>query len=153
MAPADRQTTIRLPSAVYKNLADAAELYGSSVGEEIRRRLTASFGPRIVYPQVDEKTRELVYLIEDMATTLAEHFPPWHADEGSYRAFCTALVRWLKRYQPGGDATMKPRPDRFFGSRRATIESAAAMMLGSASAAVSSLEKHKAEAQTEGEDR
>jgi hypothetical protein len=145
MTAADRQTTIRLPSAVYEKLAAAADTSGSSVGEEIRRRLVASFGPRHDYGQPDQKTREVLIAIEEMASALADQFPPWHVDEGSYRAFFGAVIRWLKDYEPGGDPTMKPKPDGLFRSGGATIKAVGAMLLGAASSALSFLARFEAE--------
>ena len=118
---ADRQTTIRLPSAYYDLLADAADLSGTSVGEEIRRRLMETFGP-ISEPHIDEKTRELLNLTAVMAQEVEEYLPPWHQDPGSYLVFVTALTEWLQQYKLEGDAALKPKPtaERLFG-RRAPI--------------------------------
>ena len=128
MAAADRQTTIRLPSPVYEKLAAAAEASESSVGEEIRRRLVASFGSGYRWRQADERTRELLVAIEEMASTLADEFPPWHIDEGSYRAFFGAVIRWLQDHEPGGDPSMKPKPGGLFARGGATIKSVGAML-------------------------
>jgi hypothetical protein len=149
---ADRQTTIRLPSATYDRLAHAAGLSGSSVGEEIRRRLVASFGP-VRSPRPDEKTRELLDVIEGMAAEVEDSFPPWHEDAGSYRAFVTALVRWLQRYEPKGDTALKPKPgtELLFRRRSPTVQSVATLLIGLAKSIVAGLAEAEelAEAQTE----
>jgi hypothetical protein len=136
---ADRQTTVRVPSAIYERLAVEASLSHSSVGEEIRARLVESFSPG---PKrgMDEKTGELVQVIEWMAGVLHEDFPPWHEDAGSYRAFVSALFKWLRHDEPEGDATLKPKPeaDRLFGRRKPTVENVAMMLIGSANSFLSS---------------
>ena len=63
---ADRQTTIRLSSITYDLLADSASEDGRSVGEEMRRRLDASFSSSRS-ADVDTKTRELLDVIAEMA--------------------------------------------------------------------------------------
>jgi hypothetical protein len=135
---ADRQTTIRLSSNTYDLLADDAELNGRSVGEEMRRRLEASFASSRS-PDVDAKTRQLLDVIAVMAQDLEESFPAWHADAGSYQAFARALVRWLRRYeQPPGDASLKPKPgtELLFSRRGPTLENVVMMLIGAANSYV-----------------
>jgi hypothetical protein len=130
---ADRQTTIRLPSAFYDLLADAADMSGSSVGEEIRRRLMETFGP-VSEHHVDKKTRELLDVTAVMAEQVEEFLPPWHQDQGSYLIFVTALTHWLEQYKPEGDAALKPKPtaERLFGRRPLTIENMTMLLLHAA---------------------
>jgi len=130
---ADRQTTIRLPSSFYDRLAISAELSGSSVGEEIRRRLMDTFGP-VSAPHVDKKTRELLDVIADMAAELERYLPPWHEDPGSYLIFVSALTEWLQQYKPEGDTVPKPKPaaERLFGRRPLTIENMTMLLLHTA---------------------
>ena len=130
---ADRQTTIRLPSAYYDALATAAEISGTSVGEEIRRRLMETFGP-VSERHVDKKTRELLNVTADMAHEVEEYLPPWHQDPGSYLVFVTALTEWLQQYKPEGDAALKPKStaQRLFGRRPLTIENMTMLLLHAA---------------------
>jgi hypothetical protein len=140
---ADRQTTIRLPSAFYDMLADAADESGISVGEEIRRRLLETFGP-VSEPRADEKTRELLNVTAFMAEELEEFLPPWHQDPGSYLAFVTALTQWLQQYKPEGDVALKPKPnaERLFGRRRPlTIENMTMLLLHAAHSYVATAEE------------
>jgi hypothetical protein len=130
---ADRQTTIRLASSTYDLLTDVADLNGRSVGEEMRRRLEASFASSRS-PDVDPKTRELLDVTAVMADEVEEFLPPWHEDPGSYLIFVTALTRWLKQYKPEGDAALKPKPtaERLFGRRPLTIENMTMLLLRAA---------------------
>jgi len=116
---ADRQTTIRLPSAYYDALATAAEISGTSIGEE---------------RHVDKKTRELLNVTADMAHEVEEYLPPWHQDPGSYLVFVTALTEWLQQYKPEGDAALKPKStaQRLFGRRPLTIENMTMLLLHAA---------------------
>jgi hypothetical protein len=134
---ADRQTTIRLPSEVYEQLSINADLRGSSVGEEIRRRLVESFSA-VNAGGADKKTRELLNVITVMAEDLGENFPPWHEDAGSYRAFMAALARWLRRYEPEGDTVLKPKAgtELLFRRRGPTLENVVMMLIGVANSYV-----------------
>ena len=129
---ADRQTTIRLPSAYYDLLADSADLSGTSVGEEIRRRLMETFGP--VSERLDKKTRELLDVTAVMAHEVEEYLPPWHQDRGSYLIFVTALTQWLQQYKPEGEAALKPKPtaERLYGRRPLTVENMTMLLLRAA---------------------
>ena len=139
---ADRQTTIRLSSITYDLLADAAELKGRSVGEEMRRRLDASFSSSRS-ADVDTKTRELLDVIAEMARDLEDSFPPWHADAGSYQAFARALVRWLRQYEPPGDASLKPKSgtELLFHRRGPTLENVVMMLIGAANSYVAAADE------------
>jgi hypothetical protein len=139
---ADRQTTIRLSSGTYDILADTAQLNGRSVGEEMRRRLEASFSSSHS-PDVDVKTRELLDVIAAMAADLENSFPAWHADAGSYQAFARALVRWLRRYEPLGDASLKPKSgtELLFHRRGPTLENVVMMLIGAANSYVAATDE------------
>jgi hypothetical protein len=129
---ADRQTTIRLPSAYYDALATFADASGTSVGEEIRRRLMETFGP--VSERPDKKTRELLHVTAVMAREVEEYLPPWHQDPGSYLIFVTALTQWLQQYKPEGGPALKPKPiaERLFGRRPLTVENMTMLLLRAA---------------------
>lgn len=139
---ADRQTTIRLSSNTYDLLADWAGLSGRSVGEEMRRRLEASFASSRS-ADVDAKTRQLLDAIAVMAADLEESFPAWHADAGSYQAFARALVRWLRRYESPGDASLKPNPgtELLFSRRGPTLENVVMMLIGAANSYVAAADE------------
>jgi len=139
---ADRQTTIRLSSITYDLLADSASEDGRSVGEEIRRRLEASFASSRS-ADVDAKTRELLNVIAEMAADLEDSFPPWHADAGSYQAFARALVRWLRQYERPGDASLKPKSgtELLFHRRGPTLENVVMMLIGAANSYVAAADE------------
>jgi hypothetical protein len=110
---ADRQTTIRLPNAIHERLSHEAELRGSSVGEEIRRRLVASFEAETSVSS-DPRTRALVGAIARMADTLGDWFGPWHEDAAVEHVFRYAVSKLLilsgPREQPEPLPPLRPKP-------------------------------------------
>jgi predicted DNA-binding protein len=135
MPRANTQTSLRLPASLHDRLSDAAEAGGRGLGEEIRERLERSLvsEPRAA----DSKTRELLRAIERMADELADYYPPWHADPFSFRAFLTAVNKFLMwHYRPPGDLKNpepKPKPgspaaDELF-HEKATVDNVSAMLV------------------------
>jgi hypothetical protein len=97
--PADRQTSVRLPSALYERLVAAAGKGG--VGEEIRDRLEASFSQ-------DERTAELVELVTALAGIVEKDLGPWHKDPYAFQAFTAGLSILLSALKPKGEPTPHP---------------------------------------------
>ena len=75
----DVQTSLRMSKELRDRLAQAAEDNGRAIGEEIRRRLEASFGPA---PSTsDPKTAALLNRIDDMVGSAGlMNDLPWHED-------------------------------------------------------------------------
>jgi hypothetical protein len=96
---ADRQTSIRLPSALYARLVAAAGKGG--VGEEIRDRLEASFSH-------DEKTEELCRYLVRLATVVEQDLAPWHSDPYACEAFVAGLAVLLRVLKPEGEPAARP---------------------------------------------
>jgi hypothetical protein len=91
------QSAVRLPRNLHERLKKAGGERG--MGEEIRRRLEASFAAEA---PSDPKTRELLDKIERLAlnTPLDE---PWHADREVFEVFKAAINATLSSYQPSSE--------------------------------------------------
>jgi hypothetical protein len=97
-----------------------AELYGRlqaaagerSVGEEIRRRLEASFAG--TPSAADPKTHALLSAVARIARELPHWYADWHADPFSFVAFRKAVDKVLMARRPAGDLERpeaKPNPE------------------------------------------
>ena len=93
------QTAVRLPQSLRERLSSAGGEGG--LGEEIRRRLEASF--EADKAPVDPKTRKLLEEIERLALNTPLDVP-WYADGDAFEVFKNAIVATLAKYQPSGDA-------------------------------------------------
>lgn len=93
------QTAVRLPQSLRDRLSSAGGQGG--LGEEIRRRLEASF--EADKAPVDPKTRELLEEIEQLALNTPLHVP-WYADSDAFNIFAVAIKEKLSKYQPSGKA-------------------------------------------------
>jgi hypothetical protein len=94
------QTTFRLPQELYDRLIEAAD-GKHPIGEEIRRRLEASFHGATV--STDPKTADLVASIKGVAETIAAHCPSWHESPWSFDVFKSAIDTLLDAYRPAGE--------------------------------------------------
>ena len=80
------------------------------MGEEIRRRLEASFKAEAEAPS-DPKTRELLEAISFFATRGARLYGGWSENLFAYQALKGSVDMLWKYYQPKGDpALAKPNP-------------------------------------------
>jgi len=95
------QSAVRLPRSLHQRLKKAGGERG--MGEEIRRRLEASFAVKVKVPS-DPKTRELVEKIEQLVlnTPLDK---PWHADREAFLVFQAAINATLSRYEPSSETS------------------------------------------------
>ena len=101
----DAQTSLRLPQELRDRLGSAAGAAGRSVGEEIRRRLEASFGrdPAADDPETARLARMIIRLVEAMSSECER---PWHEDPWAVAVVRAALP--LLVLPLSGDP--KPRP-------------------------------------------
>jgi hypothetical protein len=98
------------------------------MGEEIRRRLEASFAAEAEAPG-DPKTRELLEEIERLALTTPLDVP-WHADGDAFKVFKGAIDAALSKYQPSGEAAGPTgRLQSMFG-KDATPEAVGRILVG-----------------------
>jgi len=114
---ADRgtQTSVRLPRALYDRLA--AEAGDQGIGEEIRRRLDASFAAQ----PTDPETRQLVEAISAMAQWASiSGSLKWHESLWGFEMFRRAIDNLLHALKPEG--TPFERASRS-GGARAELES------------------------------
>jgi len=130
MSKADTQTSLRLPTSLRDQLAEAADAAGHGLGEEIRDRLELSFDP----PRAaDHETQVLLLAIKDMASLLEDHYPAWHADAFSFQAFAAAISKLLRLYRPEGEPEPKPKATEALFNEKATVDGVSALLVGSAS--------------------
>lgn len=94
------QTSLRLSRDAYDDLAKAAEHNGWGVGEEIRRRLEATFIQELQH--VDEETHRLTGAIGQAARNINAGFGPWHQDRFSFDVFKAAINTLLAFHKPEG---------------------------------------------------
>ena len=102
-----RQSALRLPTDLYERLKEAAGDRG--LGEEIRRRLEASFSteaPRGADPETDELLRAIVHFRK-----VLEGEGGWHKDRYTYEVFKTAVTEIMEHFKPEGEPTFKPNPE------------------------------------------
>lgn len=90
------QTSLRMPRALYERLSTAARENGRGVGEEIRRRLSASFELEpLAVPIADAPTQRLISALTRMAASFAQWFGPWHASPAAGRLFRRSVSKLL----------------------------------------------------------
>jgi hypothetical protein len=95
LADKGMQTSFRLPRELHKRLM--AEAGDKGIGEEMRRRLEASFGPE--QPVADPKTGELLAAIAEMAGRVSG----WQEDPDQFAAFARAINLVLAGFMPAGE--------------------------------------------------
>ena len=103
------QTAVRLPQSLRDRLSKAGGERG--LGEEIRRRLEASFDA--AKAPADPKTPELLDEIKRIALNMPLD-EPWHADRDAYEVFEAAIKRAFE-VQPSDEA---PPPTEQTSMRR-----------------------------------
>jgi len=102
----DVQTSLRMPEELRDRLAKAAEENGRGIGEEMRRRLEASFRPA---PATDDpKTTNLLRLVAQLADHVGLTCErPWHEDPFAAAVARVGLGLLIRPVE--GD--VKPLPD------------------------------------------
>ena len=101
------QTALWLPREMHEELKKAGGERG--LGEEIRRRLEASFDTETA--PGDPKTRELREAITFIGNQTASFYGNWSVDAFAFRVLKRSVDNLLKHYQPEGDpAQAKPNP-------------------------------------------
>jgi hypothetical protein len=103
-----RQSALRLPTDLYEKLRAIGGERG--MGEEIRRRLEASFEPQKV-PD-DPATAKLLEAISSVASTVSID-APWSEDAYAFKILKAAVDTLLMEFQPEGNAA--PAHRRLFG--------------------------------------
>lgn len=109
MTQSDVQTSLRLPEELRDRLAQAATENGRGIGEEMRRRLEASFGS--VPTSEDQKTSQLLRVIARSAAILVEHWALWHEDAGAWAVFRGAIEDVLTERRPEATGAV-PKTER-----------------------------------------
>ena len=114
MPASDAQTSLRLPVELRDRVAQAAASEGRSLGEEIRRRLEASFGSAPAAVE-DQKTASLLKRIIHADRMLREEWTPWHRDRAAFDIFRAAVDDLLRSSRPvppleGIDQPNEPAP-------------------------------------------
>jgi hypothetical protein len=101
------QSAVRLPRSLHERLKKAGGERG--MGEEIRRRLEASFDAERA--PSDPKTRELLEAISFLARQATDYYGSWSGDAFAFQVLKAGVDMLLKHYQPKGDpALAKPNP-------------------------------------------
>jgi hypothetical protein len=129
------QTSLRVSRWAYDYLKKAADRSGWSVGEEIRRRLEASF----IYENraVDSETYALVSAITTVVADLRVPFGSWHENRFSFEVFLEAVDALISLYRPAGEAvrpTGNEIAELYLGPA-GTPQTAGRMLAGGAAAA------------------
>lgn len=100
------QSAIRLPRSLHQRLKKTGGERG--MGEEIRRRLEASFDAEKA--PAEAKTRELLDAISYCAERTADDYRSWWGDAFSFEILKECVNMLLMRDQPKGEAVPKPNP-------------------------------------------
>jgi len=101
------QSAVRLPQSLHERLKKAGGERG--MGEEIRRRLEASFDAEKT--PANPKTRELLDAIFFSAEEMARDYGDWSEDAFAFEVFKACVNLLLTHYQPKGEPVPKPKPD------------------------------------------
>jgi hypothetical protein len=113
MTKSDLQTSLRLSENLRDRLAQAAAECGHGIGEEMRRRLEASFKPEPATDvPIDEKTRALVTAIAEMTRTIGIFYEPWHTDRFAFEIIKAAVNTALDYRRPKGEPILKLDPNK-----------------------------------------
>ncbi len=99
-----RQTALRLPNDLYERLQRAGGEGG--VGEEVRRRLEASFAAE--KPPANPKTQELLGVISFVADKTDFYRSDWSKDPFAFAVLKAAVDLMLTARRPKGEAVKKP---------------------------------------------
>jgi hypothetical protein len=83
------------------------------MGEEIRRRLEASFDAEAKAPS-DPKTRELLEAISFCAEQIARDCHSWSEDAFAFEVLKRCVNMLLKHFQPKGEPVPNLKPDSLF---------------------------------------
>jgi hypothetical protein len=99
---------VRIDSATYRRLGEAAERSGRPIAEEVRERLATSleldrFGP---------ETRSLLAAVRQLLTM--DFDGRWHADEFAFRVFAAAIADLLGHWKPPEGAVDELDPVGFY---------------------------------------
>jgi hypothetical protein len=128
------QTSLRLPVQAYSRLMKAANRQDRGVGEEIRRRLEASF---LQEAQAgDSETYALVQAICSVAQNLEVPFGSWHKNRFAFDVFLEAINALVTLFQPSGDS-IRPTNEiaELYLGATGTPQTAGRMLAGGAAAA------------------
>jgi hypothetical protein len=137
----DIRTSLRMDERLHNRLSAAAKSNGHSFSDEVRQRLATSFAGKsgVTDERLDEPTKELLEGIGRMAAKLAEiGYRSWYEDPFAHRVLATAILKFMRRSIPKGEAIPNPKPgtpaaEGFYG-KRATVDGVAAALASSAEA-------------------
>ena len=101
------QSAVRLPKNLHDQLKKAGGERG--MGEEIRRRLEASF--QAEKDHADPTTRELLEAISRMADEASLFYGHWSEDAFAFEVLKECVNMLWAYYQPKGEPTANPNPD------------------------------------------
>jgi hypothetical protein len=101
------QSAVRLPKSLHDRLKKAGGERG--MGEEIRRRLEASFEAEKA--PADPTTRELLDAISAMAEEIADFYGRWSDDAFAFEVLKDCVNMLWAYYQPKGEPRANPNPD------------------------------------------
>lgn len=100
------QSAIRLPRSLHQRLKKAGGERG--MGEEIRRRLEASF--QAEKPRTDAKMIYVLDAITSCAEQIAKDYGSWSQDPFAFEVLKGCVNLLLSRFKPDGDPVANPKP-------------------------------------------
>lgn len=103
------QSAIRLPRSLHERLQKAGGDRG--MGEEIRRRLQASFDAEEAVPAT-QQTRELLDAISFFDDEMFYEFGSWSKEPFAFEVLKACVDMLLMNYRPEGEAKPRPKPKR-----------------------------------------
>jgi hypothetical protein len=101
------QSAVRLPRSLHDRLKKAGGKRG--MGEEIRRRLEASFEAKEA--PVDPKTRDLLDAISFFNEEMFYHLGSWSKEGFAFEVMKTCVDLLLTYYRPEGETKAPPATD------------------------------------------
>src|SRR5438128_1941129 len=103
------QTAVRLPQSLRDRLTKAGG--ESGMGEEIRRRLEASFAAEMAPEAATPKTAELLDAISFFDGEMFNEFGSWTKEAFAFEVLKASVDRLLAYYRPEGEAKAPPATD------------------------------------------
>jgi hypothetical protein len=101
------QSAVRLPRSLHERLKKVGGDRG--MGEEIRRRLEASFEAEKIPP--DQSTRELLDAISAFAGETTRYYGGWSKNAFSFEVLKACVNMLWSHFDPKGEPVAVPNPD------------------------------------------
>lgn len=123
------QSSLRLPKELFDRLTAIGKQNGGGMGEEIRRRLEASFKQdAAIYDAkvgVDRPTQQLIDAVAFFADDTNSSYGAWSENPFAFDVMKECLVKAVDQYKPKGASKPLPKEDSImdviFGQEKQSV--------------------------------